>query len=726
MILLINTKSTRPLWRRFPLSVMALGAVLPAEASWEIWDGNKPEPDFLERVIARVAATQESSDPVTLLAFSVMPGPQLVSAAETSRSLKERFPEIPIAWGGYFPSLYPKPVLDAHYVDWVIRGQGERTLVELLEVVEGRRDASRVAGLAFCSEDRVHRINPDRPWTGPNDFPSPPYHRIDVGDYLGPTALGRRSGVYQASIGCPYQCSFCGVISVYGGGERFEDPARTAANLDHLVSQHGMDSVHFYDNNFFLKESHAEELCDRLAPLHLNWWCETRIDGMLRFSDATWRKIERAGARMIFFGAESGSDAALQAMKKKLTTTQTLEIAERLAHTSIVPEFSFMLGGPDDPEEDIGATLNLIRKLKQIDPRCEIVFHYYTPMPRSNGEEPEIAPTDATPTSIEEWCEPAWVDWMTFEKPRTPWMNRRLWKRVANFQLVLESPFPSLHSSQINGWRRKLVQRLARRRWDEGRFKKPLLLRAARTWLRHRPEDSQAYGHLRPPEEAGPALSPRNGYRLWAATYEGPNGMTHLDELAVERLSPRNFSHLVDAGCGTGWRLPPEETGSSIGVDLSTEMLAIGRARGETRLLDADIRTLPFQAGAFDLLWCRLVLSHLVDAGKAYLELGRTASAAASLIVTDMHVDAVRAGFRTSFMDPSGRTRFIQVHMRTLDDHARLAADAGFELEDMLEYEIGPEIRQLFESAGARRLYERHKGHKVLLAMRFIKRSGHE
>ena len=306
-----------------------------------------------------------------------MPGPQLVSAAKLSKLLKARFPEIPIVWGGYFPSLYPKPVLNAPYVDWVIRGQGERTLAELLEVLKGRRDAASVAGLAFRNGGG-HRINGERPWTGPNDFPSPPYDRIDVNDYLGPTALGRRTGVYQASIGCPYKCSFCGVISVYGGGERFEDPVRTAANLDYLAKQHGMDSVHFYDNNFFLRESHAEELCERLTPLCLNWWCETRIDGMLRFSDATWEKIERSGARMIFLGAESGSDAALRAMSKQLATAQTLEIARRLAHTTMVPEFSFMLGGPDDPEEEISATLDLIRKLKQIDSRCEIVFHHYT------------------------------------------------------------------------------------------------------------------------------------------------------------------------------------------------------------------------------------------------------------------------------------------------------------------------------------------------------------
>jgi radical SAM superfamily enzyme YgiQ (UPF0313 family) len=81
--------------------------------------------------------------------MTVMPGPQLVSAVPLARDLKRQFPRIPITWGGYFPTLYPKPVLNAPYVDWVIRGQGEQTFLELIEVLDGSRDPKSVAGRAF-------------------------------------------------------------------------------------------------------------------------------------------------------------------------------------------------------------------------------------------------------------------------------------------------------------------------------------------------------------------------------------------------------------------------------------------------------------------------------------------------------------------------------------------------------------------------------------------------
>ena len=68
--------------------------------------------------------------------------------------------------------------------------------------------------------------------------------------------------------------------------ELMESPARTESILRHLKTEYGADSVQFYDMNFFLRESHAVELAERLAPLDLRWWCEARIDTFNRYSNA--------------------------------------------------------------------------------------------------------------------------------------------------------------------------------------------------------------------------------------------------------------------------------------------------------------------------------------------------------------------------------------------------------------------------------------------------------
>src|SRR5918912_828788 len=124
MIVFVNPRATRPKNRRFPLSLMAVGAALPNETSWEIVDGNLPAADPLAEIAAHVDARAGGPDPVRALAFTVMPGPQLVSAVPLARALKARYPALPIVWGGNFASLYPQPVLNAPYVDWAVRGQG--------------------------------------------------------------------------------------------------------------------------------------------------------------------------------------------------------------------------------------------------------------------------------------------------------------------------------------------------------------------------------------------------------------------------------------------------------------------------------------------------------------------------------------------------------------------------------------------------------------------------
>jgi hypothetical protein len=505
MIILVNPRSTRPDNRRFPLSIMAIGAAIPDGEGWEIVDGNRPGIDAAAKIGDIIEARLGTQDPVRAVGFTVMPGPQLANAVKLTRQVKVRYPELPMIWGGNFPGLYPEPVLNAPYVDWLVRGQGEHTFIELLDVLAGKRDAEKVAGLSFRRPDHSHHKGIERLWIGPDELPPPPYHKIDVQDYLRPTFLGRRSGVYQASIGCPYSCNFCGVISVYGRREKMQSPARTAEHLAFLARTHGMDSVHFYDNNFFLREDVALELAERLIPLNLHWWCEARVDAMLRFSDRTWRMLKRSGLEMVFFGAESGSDESLQKMQKGITTAQVLEAAARSRQHGIIPEFSFVFGDPDDPEREIEATLAFIRKLKAVNPLMEMVTHFYTPMPQRQNTYGSVDPLSSTPAILEDWTSPEWIRWMTFEDPNVPWLNQRLKARVEDFELVLKCRFPSIHDRRTRAWGRVAGRVLAKRAWSSAQYSRSKLLRNVMRLARTEPPDRQAYGHLRVPSPAGPS-----------------------------------------------------------------------------------------------------------------------------------------------------------------------------------------------------------------------------
>ena len=216
-----------------------------------------------------------------------------------------------------------------------------------------------ILGLCYKDAFGFHRTNPERPMKGPDEFPWSPFHRLPVEKYLRPSFFGKRTAVHHASIGCPFNCSFCGVHAAYGRAERMESPERTVKILNYLVARYGADSVQFYDMNFFLREDHARELADRLAPLNLRWWCEARVDIMSRYSDATMEAIKKAGCAMIFFGAESGSDWVLKEMQKGITTEETVAMAHRTRQFGIIPEFSFVIGNPGDPERDTRETVEL-------------------------------------------------------------------------------------------------------------------------------------------------------------------------------------------------------------------------------------------------------------------------------------------------------------------------------------------------------------------------------
>ena len=477
MIILFNPRATKPRNRRFPLSILALAAALEGREEYEIVDGNlDPHPTETILRLLRERTTE-------LIGVTVMPGPQMAAAIESSRQIRQQLPKVPIVWGGYFPSIYSDAALNARYVDYVVRGQGEHTLLELLEAIRGKRAFETIQGLSYKDVFGLHRHNVERLMQPPDAFPWTPFHRIPVEQYLRPSFFGKRTTAHQASIGCPFRCSFCGVHAAYGTRERMESPARTEAILRHLVTNYGADSVQFYDMNFFLREDHAKELAERLIPLNLRWWCEARIDTMCKYSDQTFEALRRSGCTMIFFGAESGSDWALKEMQKDITTDQTLELAGRIGQFGIIPEFSFVVGNPKDPERDTRETLQFIRKIKRLNRQSEIIIYHYTPVPQRTSMYGDVDGKISFPTTPEEWATQRWMDFTLRIDPKTPWLKRKTKKLIDNFEVVISSRWPTVQDIRAPRWARLLLKTLSSWRYLLRVYAAPRELRWAHQFI---------------------------------------------------------------------------------------------------------------------------------------------------------------------------------------------------------------------------------------------------
>jgi len=496
MIILYNPQSSANRKPILPMSLLALGAVLNGHYDYVIVDGNLV-PDPLAVLDTHIRA----AGPRPVLAVTVMPGPQLNQAVPLCRQLKQRHPHLTVIWGGYFPTQHWDVCLRDDAVDYVIRGHGEHAFLHLLEaLLPGAAKSpiphlqSPISGLAYCDENGTPVTNPLAPIPHPRELPPWEFEHVDVPRYLRRTFLGRRTLGYHSSYGCPFFCNFCAVVNMVNGRWLAQPAAQVAEAARTYQSRWGVDAIEFYDNNFFTHEARTAEFSERIGNLGLAWWGEGRIDTLERYDDRTWRLMRDSGLHMIFMGAESGSAETLRRMNKggQLNPERTLAMAERMRSWGIVPEFSFVLGNPPDPEADARQTMAFIRQVKEVNPAAEIIMYLYTPVPLA-GDLYDNAQASgfAFPETLDEWISPAWADFSQRRSQTLPWIQQTLREQMRDFERVLNAYYPTSTNHRLRGIRRKLLRAVSAWRYHSGFYRFPLELRALHRLLAYqRPETS--------------------------------------------------------------------------------------------------------------------------------------------------------------------------------------------------------------------------------------------
>ena len=482
-VLLVNPRITAPRHARFPLSILTLAAALEERYESTLVDGN------VDRAAVRTACDAVRALRFDAAGFTVMGGPQVQTAIEMSRAVRAVRPDLPIVWGGYFPTLYPDVALNAGYVDFVIRGQGEETCAELLRVLAtgDRASLAAIRGLSFRGDGGVIH-NPPRTFTDKHIAPRLGYDRLpDIKAYLGQTFMGRRTAAHQAALGCRFRCTFCGVAAMFGGATALPPADRLDAELDFLKSKIGADSIQFYDHNFFDREIDMAPLLEVLARHELPWWCYARPDALLNLSPDSWRLVRRSRLRMAYIGAETPNDALLKSIRKGTRSEQTLAAAEVCRRNGVIPELSFMVAPPEDPEGETERTFDFIRQVKRVNPDAEIIVYIYTPLPAGsvpNAERLKLAPLRDVhgepvvfPKTPEEWTERCWVDYACHAD--APWLSDRLRRRIRNFVTVLRCRFPTVQDQRSPTWAKAALRGLASWRYSLERYDRPWELEAS-------------------------------------------------------------------------------------------------------------------------------------------------------------------------------------------------------------------------------------------------------
>lgn len=486
-VLLVNPTITSRRHARFPLAVMSLAASLEGKCATRIIDGNVDR-EFI------ATALRALDDGVDAVGVTVMGGPQLPTAIAVSKAIRARSPETPIIWGGYYPTICTAASMSTPYVDYVVRGQGEETLTELLEAHFAREHGrlESIAGLTWRRRDEVVH-NRDRPFSAARLATMLPYDRIDnPRQYLSRTYLGHRTAGYQAAFGCRFRCTFCGVAAMFGGKTALPTDVRLEQDLRFFKERLGVDAIQFYDHNFFDREADMVPLLEVLAKLQLPWWCFARADALLNLSEKSWALARKSQLRMAYIGAESPSDWLLHDVRKGTRCDQTLAVVEKCRSHGVIPELSFMLAPPEDPEGETEKTFEFIRLIKRVHPATEIMLYIYTPLPPSHTR--ALAPRSpvhlrdcdgrpvAFPATADEWAQPQWVDYWCHKD--APWVSARLRQRILDFTTVLGCRYPTVTDIRSPGWAKSTLRAMASWRYRYRKYDRPWELGVSRKFVR--------------------------------------------------------------------------------------------------------------------------------------------------------------------------------------------------------------------------------------------------
>jgi radical SAM superfamily enzyme YgiQ (UPF0313 family) len=204
-----------------------------------------------------------------------------------------------------------------------------------------------------------------------------------------------------------------------------------------------------------------------------------------------------AGCKMIFFGAETGSDEVLKQMDKGGTQTaeQIEKFAVRLSKFDIIPEYSFVLGMPGDDKEkvmkQIDDDINFIKKIKRLNPKTEIIIYLYSPVPTEGSElyEQITKAGFAFPAKLDEWLDPAWENFDLRKNPLTPWLTSVMVDKIKNFETVLNGYYPTSSDFRVSGVKRTLLRTTSWWRYRSGIYNYPYEIKVLhKIWKYRQPE----------------------------------------------------------------------------------------------------------------------------------------------------------------------------------------------------------------------------------------------
>ncbi len=290
------------------------------------------------------------------------------TSKELITKLKEKLPQTKIIVGGVHISALPQISVKELKADYGVIGEGEYTLLELLDYFKGKKKIEDIPGLVYYQDGEIasnqKRYNIDNldsipfpAWQlmDPREYPPMPHQFFFKKYPIAPIMTTR---------GCPHICTFCAAESIWGRKYRTRSVKNIVDEIELLVTKYGVKEIHIEDDNFTLIKKHALDVCNEIIKRRLNivWKCPNgvRADTL---DDELLAKMKESGCYQLAFGIESGNQEILDKANKHLNLKKIPQIVKQAKDVGLEVHGFFMLGFPDETMKTAMETIKFSRSI---------------------------------------------------------------------------------------------------------------------------------------------------------------------------------------------------------------------------------------------------------------------------------------------------------------------------------------------------------------------------
>ena len=281
-----------------------------------------------------------------------------------------------VVMGGYHVTFRDEEALQTGLVDYVVKGEGEYIMAELVEALEKKSPLRDIKGISYIKNRKIFK-NPRA--IPPQDLDALPFPARDLLDLK--VYSGRLENYPTTSLitsrGCPFNCHFCASSQFSGTRWRARSPKSVVDEIEHLKKNYGYEAFYFVDDNFTLSPERVEKICNEIIArkLNIHWWALSRADTIAMHEDMI-RKMAEAGAYMIFMGVESPDKETLRNYGKKEQVTVFMKARDILRKYRIKVWASFMIGTNNENKKKVKKTIKFAKKLKPFVAQFSILTPY--------------------------------------------------------------------------------------------------------------------------------------------------------------------------------------------------------------------------------------------------------------------------------------------------------------------------------------------------------------